>query len=312
MKLLSNYTLGDLTLKNRVVLAPMTRSRTNQPDDTPSDMMVTYYGQRATAGLIITEATQISQQGKGYDLTPGIYTDGQIQHWKKVTDEVHAKGGKIYSQLWHVGRVSHPLIQKDGQLPVAPSAIKPVDTQVYIIKDGQAQMIDCEMPKALEIDEILDVINDFRQAAKNAMEAGFDGVEIHGANGYLIDQFLRTNSNKRTDQYGGSVENRTRILEEIVQAVCDEIGKEKVGIRLAPYVAFKDMDCLEIVDTILYAAKKLQDIGIGYIHLSEADFSDALDIPEDFRVQLRNNYKGTIVVAGSYTKEKAEKILNAG
>ncbi len=308
-KLFTSYKLGNDELNNRVALAPMTRSRTKQPGDIPSTSMVKYYGQRATAGLIISEATQISQQGKGYDLTSGIYTDEQIDGWKKVTAEIHNKGGKVYCQLWHVGRVSHPLIQKDEQLPVAPSAIKPEGTQVYVIKDNQAQMIDCVTPRELKSSEIKDIVNDFATAAKNAIKAGFDGVEIHGANGYLIDQFLRTNSNHRTDEYGGNIENRVRILQEVTQAVCDEIGKENVGIRLAPYIAFKDMQCPEIIDTILYASKKLEQIGTGYIHLSEADFSDALDIPESFRKALRENYKGTIIVAGSYTKEKAEKIL---
>lgn len=306
------HQVGSLTLPNRMVMAPMTRSRTTQPGDIPNEMMAKYYAQRASAGLIISEATQISQQGKGYSYTPGIYTDEQISGWKKVTDAVHAAGGRMFLQLWHVGRMSHESFHADGK-PVAPSALAP-DAQVWVVdkKTGQGAMVDCPVPRALTKDEIQDVIADFRQGAANAIKAGFDGVEIHGANGYLIDQFLRRSSNKRDDEYGGSLENRVRFLEEVVKAVSDEVGAERTGIRLAPFIMQRGMDDPEAIDAILYAAKKLDDMGIAYIHLSEADWDDAPVIPEDFRHKLREAYKGTIIVAGQYTKERGTEIVQKG
>lgn len=310
--LFSSLQLGESQLPNRIVMAPMTRARTTQPGNIPNQMMAEYYAQRAAAGLIVSEATQISPQGQGYSFTPGIHTQEQIAGWKLVTDAVHAKGGRIFVQLWHVGRVSHTVFH-NGAAPVAPSAIQPRDTQVWIVDDdGVGSMVDTSMPRALTVEEIGDIVEDFRQAAANAMEADFDGIEFHGGNGYLIDQFLRTVSNHRTDRYGGSVDNRVRFLREVVTAVIKEIGAERVGVRLAPYITIKDMADPEIVDTILYAAGEMEKLKVAYIHLSEADWDDAPTIPEDFRHQLRAAYSGRIIVAGRYDKERGGKILTDG
>ena len=301
--------LGKLTIPNRIFLAPMTRSRTAQPGDIPTDLMAEYYAQRATAGLIITEATQISKQGKGYSFTPGMYSDEQVQGWKKVTQKVHEAEGYIFSQLWHVGRMSHPSFHEDG-LTVAPSPLSP-DAQVWVVgSDGVGRMLDCPVPRELSHAEIKDIINDYRHAAKNAIEAGFDGIEIHGGNGYLIDQFLRRSSNKRTDEYGGAIENRIRFVVEIIQAVSDEIGAEKVGVRLAPFITQRGMNDSEAVDAILLAAKQFNDIGIAYVHLSEADWDDAPVVSSSFRHELRQIFSGAIIVAGNYTAESGAKIID--
>ncbi|WP_076414418.1 alkene reductase [Shewanella sp. UCD-KL12] len=313
MSLFTPYKKSHLSLSNRMVMAPMTRSRTTQPGNTPNEMMAEYYAQRASTGLIITEATQISDDSQGYSFTPGVYTPEQVAGWKKVTSAVHQAGGTIFNQLWHVGRVSHPVFQQ-GQAPMAPSPIKPTDTQVWVVDERypEGRMIDCPTPRAMNQEDIDRVINDFAQGAKNAIDAGFDGVEIHGGNGYLIDQFLRTNSNHRADEYGGTPEKRIRFLIEIVKAVSAEIGAEKVGVRLAPFVTFKDMACPEIVETILLAAKQLGEMNIGYVHLSEADWDDAPQIPESFRVELREVFSGTIIVAGRYDVQRADAILAQG
>jgi len=302
-----------LMLNNRMVMAPMTRSRTTQPGNIPNEMMATYYAQRASAGLIITEATQISDDSQGYSFTPGVYTPEQVSGWQKVTAAVHQQGGTIFNQLWHVGRVSHPMFQR-GEAPIAPSAIKPTETQVWVVDEEhpEGSMVDCPTPRMMNQADIDRVVSDFALAAKNAIDAGFDGVEIHGGNGYLIDQFLRTNSNHRDDAYGGSTPKRIRFLLEVVSAVSTVIGADKVGVRLAPFVTFKDMACPEIVDTILLAAKELGKQGIGYIHLSEADWDDAPQIPQLFRVELREVFKGTIIVAGRYDVERASEIIDRG
>ncbi|GAM77681.1 2,4-dienoyl-CoA reductase [Vibrio ishigakensis] len=311
-KLFEKVKLESLELNNRVVMAPMTRARTTQPGNIPNQMMADYYKQRASAGLIITEATQISDDSQGYSFTPGVYTDAQVEGWKAVTSEAKAQGAAIFCQLWHVGRVSHPIFQK-GELPMAPSALAPVETQVWISdEEGNGNMVDCVQPREMTQDDIKRVIQDFAYAAKRAVEAGFNGIEIHGGNGYLIDQFLRTNSNHRTDNYGGSRENRIRFLLEVVDAVIAEIGADKVGVRLAPFITFKDMNCPDIVPTILESAKQLQERSIAYIHLSEADWDDAPSIPQDFRTQLRDIFTNTIIVAGRYDVERAEEIISEG
>ena len=313
MSLFTPYLKPQLPLSNRMVMAPMTRSRTTQPGNIPNEMVATYYARRASAGLIITEATQISDDSQGYSFTPGVYTPEQITGWRKVTSAVHQAGGKIFNQLWHVGRVSHPVFQA-GFAPIAPSAIKPIQTQVWVVDEAypEGQMVDCPTPREMEQVDIDRVVNDFAQAAKKSIEAGFDGVEIHGGNGYLIDQFLRTNSNHRSDAYGGSPLKRTQFLLDVVTAISTEIGVNKVGVRLAPFVTFKDMACPEIVDTILLAAKYLGQQGIAYIHLSEADWDDAPQIPEDFRIKLRQVFSGTIIVAGRYDVERASAVIDKG
>lgn len=301
-----------LALQNRIVMAPMTRARTSQPGNIPNQMMATYYKQRATAGLIISEATQISDDSQGYSFTPGVYTNEQVTGWKAVTKAVKQQGAAMFCQLWHVGRVSHPVFQ-NGEQPIAPSACKPVETKVWIADEqGNGNMVDCVEPRAMTQSDINRVVSDFANAAKCAIEAGFDGVEIHGGNGYLIDQFLRTNSNHRNDNYGGIRENRIRFLLEIVDAVSEVIGADKIGVRLAPFITFKDMNCPDIVPTILEATKQLQSRDIAYLHLSEADWDDAPIIPESFRIELRELFTNTIIVAGSYNQELAKKILQKG
>jgi len=293
------------TLAHRIVMAPMTRARSTQPGDVPNALNALYYAQRASAALIVTEATQISPQGKGYSFTPGIYSPEQVAGWRLATDAVHAAGGRIFAQLWHVGRMSHPDFH-DGQLPVAPSAV-PFDGQIWKVDPvtGVGAMVASPTPRALGRDEIAGVVADFRRAARNAMEAGFDGVEIHGANGYLIDQFLRTTSNLRTDEYGGSRENRLRFLKEVVNAVADEIGADRTAIRLAPFLTARGMDCPDILPTILEATKFLQARGIAYLHLVEADWDDAPQFTEEFRQAIRARFTRPIIVAGKYDEARA-------
>lgn len=303
--------LGAMTLPSRIVMAPMTRSRSTQPGDVPNAMMAEYYAQRANAGLIVSEATQISQQGQGYSFTPGIYSEAQVLGWRKVTDAVHTAGGRMALQLWHVGRMSHESFHADGK-PVAPSALSP-QAQVWVVgDDGVGRMVDCPVPREMTLQDIRDVVEDFRRGAANAMRAGFDAVEIHGANGYLIDQFLRTTSNHRRDAYGGSMAARVRFAEEVARAVASQVGASRTGIRLSPFITQRNMSCPEIIPTILELAKRLNEIGMAYIHLSEADWEDAPQIPEDFRYALRRAYKGRVIVAGKYDQARAERTLSAG
>jgi N-ethylmaleimide reductase len=309
--LFAPLSLGSLELPHRVAMAPMTRSRSTQPGNVPNQMMATYYAQRAGAGLIISEATQITPQGQGYSFTPGIHSEAQVQGWKLVTDAVHAKGGRMFLQLWHVGRMSHAVFH-GGQPPVAPSALAP-DAQVWVVgDDGVGRMVDCPVPRALAVDEIAAIVQDFRTAAANAMRAGFDGVEIHGANGYLIDQFLRTTSNQRTDAYGGSRDNRVRFLLEVAQAVAEEVGAQRVGVRLAPFITARNMACPDIIPTIVHAARALSALGLAYLHLSEADWDDAPQVPEGFRKDLRAAFAGRVIVAGGYDLARAQSIVQSG
>jgi N-ethylmaleimide reductase len=302
--------VGAIDLPHRLAMAPMTRDR-SQADGVPTDLNREYYTQRASMALIITEGTQPSPDGQGYLLTPGIYTTDHIDGWRAVTDAVHAAGGRIVLQLWHVGRKSHGVFHADG-LPVAPSAIAP-GSQVWVAgDDGTGRMLDCPTPRALRIEEIPGIVEDYRRATARALEAGFDGVEIHGANGYLIDQFLRTTSNHRDDAYGSDVAGRLRFLEEVTRAVASEAGAERVGLRLAPFVAGPGMDCPEIVPTILEAARRLAPLGLAYLHLSEADWDLAPEVPADFRHALRAAWPTAIVVAGRYTRERGEALLDAG
>lgn len=305
-------TLGALSLPSRIAMSPMTRARSTQPGDVPNEMMAGYYAQRATAGVIITEATQISRQGQGYSFTPGIHSDAQVAGWRLVTDAVHQAGGRIVLQLWHVGRMSHPSFHPDG-LPVAPSAIAP-EAKVWIVNpgSGQGEMVDCPVPRALETAEIAGIVDDFRKAAANARQAGFDGVEIHGANGYLVDQFLRRSANHRTDQYGGGQKNRIRFLVEVAEAVASEMGAERTGIRLSPFITQRGMADDEIVPTVLKAARELDRIGLAYIHLAEADWDDAPLTPESFRHDLRDAFSGRVIVAGKYTRQRAETMIESG
>jgi len=296
-----------LQAKNRVAMAPMTRSRTTQPGDVPNQMMATYYRQRANAGLIVTEGAPISAVGRGYSMTPGIYTQAHIDGWKKVTQAIHEEGGKVLIQLWHVGRRSHSTIS--GEQPLAPSAIKVPDQVFGPLPEGGFGMIETEQPKAMTQDDINNTIADFVQAAKNAVEAGFDGIEIHAAHGYLLDTFMRIESNQRSDQYGGSQENRMRFLLETLQAVSAAIGSNKVAVRLSPHVieGFADEDP-EIVELTLKALKKMAEMNLAYVHFSE-NISRYVEAPESFRQQVREVYPNPIMIAGKQTKQSAQQLL---
>ncbi|MGY3302763.1 N-ethylmaleimide reductase [Pseudomonas sp. PvR086] len=298
--LLSPAQIGSLPLKNHMVMAPLTRSRAGE-GDAPTPTVVEYYRQRAGAGLIITEGSQVSAQGKGYMRTPGIFTSEQIAGWRQVTDAVHAEGGRIFLQLWHVGRLSHPLVQINSALPVAPSAIK-ADGEIYTPEGLKSY----ELPRALDLDEVPDVIADFRQGAENAKRAGFDGVEIHGANGYLIDQFLRDGTNTRTDTYGGSVENRARFLKEVVESVIEVFGASRVGVRLSPIFNYFSMSDSDPQATFNYAAKMLSRYGLAYLHVVELGAG-----PFDFR-ELKRRFGGTYIANGGYDAERAGTALNLG
>lgn len=307
-------TVGSMSVNNRVVMAPMTRSRSTQPGDIPNDLMAQYYAQRASAGLIITEGTPISAVARGYSLTPGIYTPEQVAGWAKITAAVHKKGGKIAAQLWHVGRRSHTSIA--GETPLSASAVKDPDKVFGPLaaenKGADFGMIETDMPRAMSQADINTTINDFVQAAKNAMQAGFDAVEIHGAHGYLLDQFLRANINQRDDEYGGSPENRIRFVVEVVNAVADAIGADKVGIRLSPHVvegaAASDS---EMRQTSLRLIQALNETGIAFIHLSE-NIANAQPVEDDFRMAVREMFKGKIIVAGKLTQERAQALLDSG
>lgn len=259
-------TVGDIALSNRVVMAPLTRNRA--PGAVPTPLMATYYRQRASAGLLITEATAISQQGQGYADVPGLYAPEQIEGWKPVTAAVHEAGGKIVTQLWHVGRVSHTSLQPNGGAPVAPSAIA-AKTKTVLLQDGVPTFVETSTPRALETSELPGIVDDYRRAAKAAIEAGFDGVEIHAANGYLIDQFLKTGSNQRTDAYGGSIENRARLLVEVVQAITEAIGGGRTGIRLSPVTPANDVVDADPQPLFDYVVRQLARFGLAYVHIIE-------------------------------------------
>ena len=303
--LMTPVKIGSYHLPYRVVMAPLTRMRA--PDNIPTDLMATYYVQRASAGLIISEATQISTLGAGYPATPGIYNDLQVAAWKKITDTVHAANGHIFLQLWHVGRISHPDFH-DGALPVAPSAIKPEGNAVT--PTGMKPFV---TPRALEMDEIQGIVEQYRQAAKNALAAGFDGVEIHSANGYLLDQFLRDGTNKRTDSYGGSLENRARFLLEVTEAVTAVCGAERVGIRLSPSGTFNDMTDSDPKTMFVYLLEQLNRFGLAYLHIIDALESDIRHGAHviDLAV-LRKAYSGILIVCGGYDQARAEQVLADG
>jgi N-ethylmaleimide reductase len=311
--LLSPVQAGSVELSNRAIMAPLTRSRAGRPGDVPVEMNVEYYAQRAGAGLIISEGTQISQQGQGYAWTPGIYTDEQEAGWKKVTEAVHAKGGRIAAQLWHVGRLSHPLLQDDGAAPVAPSALVAATSKCFVVQpDGTAGNVAAVEPRALGTDEIAGVIAQYRHAAGRARRAGFDFVEIHAANGYLPHQFLSTNTNQRTDQYGGSVENRARFTLEAVDAAIVEMGAEGVGVRLSPHFLGHDMADQEADATTLYVAKELTKRGVAFLHIAEPDWVGGPELTDEFRRQIRAAFNGLLVFTGGYTAAEGDALIANG
>ncbi|WP_176598681.1 alkene reductase [Sphingobium sp. 15-1] len=300
------YDLGDLTLANRIVMAPLTRNRAGA-GLVPSDFAAEYYAQRASAGLIITEATQVSKQAQGYQETPGIYTPEQIAGWRKVTDAVHAKGGRIFVQLWHVGRVSHVDLH-GGQSPVAPSAIR-AEAKTFV-NNG---FVDVSEPRALELDEIPVIVEDFRRASASAIAAGFDGVEIHGANGYLLDQFLRETANVRTDAYGGSIENRARLLLEVTAAVANEIGAQRTGVRLSPVSpASGIVPAGDEQPQFNHVVEAFDGLGIAYIHIVEGATGGPRDAaPFDFDA-LRQRFRNSYIANNGYDLELARSRLAAG
>ncbi len=304
--LFSPATLGSISLKNRIVMAPLTRNRAGE-GGVPQEMNVTYYEQRASAGLIVTEATPISPMGHGYPALPGIYTDAQVSGWKKITDAVHAKGGKIVIQLWHVGRISHPSLLPNNVLPVAPSAIKPAG-KAFTYQG----LVDYVEPRALAVDELPGIVQDYVHATKCAIAAGFDGVEIHAANGYLLDQFLRDGSNQRTDQYGGSHENRARLLLEVTQAVVGVIGADKVGVRLSPVNPFNDMKDSHPQAIFNYVANALNQFGLAYLHAVEGGIHGGGEAdPFDFAA-FRKLFKGAYMANLSYDKARGNAAIASG
>jgi N-ethylmaleimide reductase len=304
-KLFEPYKLGPITLTNRTVMAPLTRNRA-VANLVPNPLAVDYYGQRASAGLLVTEASQVSQQGQGYQDTPGIYSKEQIAGWRQVTDAVHARGGHIFIQLWHVGRISHVSLQPNGGAPVAPSAIR-AKGKTFV----GGTFADVSEPRALELDEIPGVIDSFKRAAANAREAGFDGVEIHGANGYLLDQFARDSSNKRTDRYGGSIENRARLMLEVANAVAGEIGADRTGIRISPVTPANDVSDNNPQPLFDHIVDGLNAEKLVYIHVIEGATGGPRDnLPFDY-ASLRKRFSGTYVANNNYDLALANKVLAA-
>ncbi|MHA7056167.1 alkene reductase [Aquimarina sp. M1] len=311
MKLLETYRMGDLELPNRVIMAPMTRNRAANNENAATELHAEYYAQRATAGLVITEGSQISKRAVGYVHTAGIHSQEQVAGWKKVTKQVHDAGGKIFIQLWHVGRISHPDFH-NGDLPLAPSSINP-NAQAYTA-DG---FKDTVTPKSMTLEEIKETVNDFRLAAKNAVEAGFDGIEIHSSNGYLIHQFFNRTSNTREDQYGGSKENRARFFFEILDAVKQVIPENRIGARFNPslhgiFGMTMDKETIPTFDYIIERISKEYDL--AYIHLSEP-FNDVSDISyaeQHIAKRYRPKYKGTLIINSGFDRDKAEKVLQDG
>lgn len=296
------YQLGSLNLSNRIVMAPMTRSRAL--NNIPNELMAEYYAQRATAGLIITEGTSPSPNGLGYARIPGIFSEDQLKGWQKVTSAVHQKGGKIIIQLMHTGRVGHPLnLPKDATL-AAPSAVKLETTSMWVDGEGLKEI---PAPKEMSRKEIQLVINEYIHAAEKAINAGFDGIELHGANGYLIKQFLNPHTNRRTDEYGGSIENRSRFLLEVTEGVLNVIGKEKVGVRISPFGEFNETpQYREAEATYQYIGKKLNDLRIGYLHITDPLIKGQ---PNDLVLSLRKIFKNTLILSGGYTAVTAEYVI---
>jgi N-ethylmaleimide reductase len=305
--LFSSFRLGDLELANRMVMAPMTRGRAVE-GNVPNPLAATYYAQRASAGLIITEASQVSPQGVGYIRTPGIHSAEQVAGWKPITDAVHRAGGRIFAQLWHVGRVSHPDFH-DGALPVAPSAL-PVDGEAFTTR-GKVKIV---VPRALETDEISGLVAQFRKGAENAKAAGFDGVEIHGANGYLLDQFLRDGSNHRTDAYGGSLRKRARFPLEVAEAVASVWGAQRVGYRIAPYFSMFSMSDSNPIETFSYLTERLSQLGFGYLHVLEAIGGPMAAPAGTVRATpiLREKFSGALIANGAYDLDTGNAVIARG
>jgi N-ethylmaleimide reductase len=298
--------IGAIDCANRMVMAPLTRSRAGE-GLVPSPMATEYYGQRASAGLIVTEATQVNRLAQGYIATPGIYTDAQVEGWRRVTDEVHRRGGRIVVQLWHVGRISHVSLLPPGEVPVAPSAIR-AETKTFT-PEGY---VDVSAPRALALDEIPGIVRDFAQAARNAIDAGFDGIEIHAANGYLIDQFMRDGSNHRDDAYGGSIENRTRFLHEVAEACVAAIGGDRVGARIAPVTPSNDARDSDPQPLFERAVERLDALGLAYVHVIEGATGGPRDAQPFDYAALRAKFRRTWIVNNGYDREMAEAAVREG
>jgi N-ethylmaleimide reductase len=309
--------VGDLHLRNRIVMAPLTRNRA--PEAIPTSLMAEYYAQRATAGLIISEATAITHEGQGYADVPGLYSTEQLDGWKRVTQAVHDKGGRIYCQLWHVGRVSHVDLQPDHRPPVAPSALT-AKTKTFLIKpDGSGSFVPTSEPRELDAEEIPRIVRDFRHAARNAISAGFDGVEVHGANGYLLDQFLKTGANQRKDDYGGSIENRARLLLEVMREVVEAVGRGRVGLRLSPVTPANDIEDADPQPLFDYVVRQLAPLGIAYLHLIEGATGGPREVdgrPFDYDAMLHawraGGAKGAWMVNNGYDRALADAALAKG
>ncbi|MGZ5033836.1 MAG: alkene reductase [Usitatibacter sp.] len=314
MKLLEPIQVGRYRLKNRMVMAPLTRSRARQPGNVPSALNACYYAQRATAGLIVSEATQISMQGQGYAWTPGIHSKEQVEGWKLVSGAVHQAGGLIFMQLWHVGRISHPALQPDNMLPVAPSALKPAGEAFIEGEDGQGMLVPFETPRAIDLIEMPYMVRQYLRASRNAMLAGMDGVEVHAANGYLLQQFIDSKTNKRIDAYGGSIENRARFVFQAIEAAIEVWGADRVGVRLSPLGTFNDSgdDTPEL--TYGYIVEKLNEYGLAYLHVINPMSASPEPDPraESIMGLVRKKYRGTLVVAGGFDVETAEAWLRQG
>lgn len=307
--LFAPFDLGRIRLCNRVVMAPLTRNRATPGQDAPHALNAEYYGQRASAGLIIAEATQISPYGKGYAFTPGIYSPEQIAGWRSVTDAVHAKGGVIYLQLWHVGRFSHPALQPGQILPVAPSVIAPENSRTFI---ENGEFVEVGTPRALELNEIPGLVDDYAAAARKAIAAGFDGVEVHAANGYLLHQFMADGSNHRTDRYGGSVENRIRLTLEVTQAVSAAAGADRTGIRISPVSPASGVFESDPASVFFPLVRELSRFGLAYVHVVEGHTQGPREFHGlDFEA-LRKTFDGAWMVNNGYTREMAIEALRAG
>jgi N-ethylmaleimide reductase len=312
------YKLGPILLPQRIVMAPLTRSRSRQPGNVPTALNACYYAQRASATLIISEATQVSMQGQGYAWTPGIHSCEQVEGWRQVTDAVHDANGRIFLQLWHVGRISHPSLQPDHMLPVAPSAVTPAGNAFIENERGEGELAPFVRPRALEIEEMPYIVQQYARGARNAMAANFDGVEVHGANGYLIDQFINSSTNRRTDAYGGSAEHRARLLMEVVEAVSEIWGPDRVGVRLSPLGELNDIGDDDPETTFGTIAQALNDFRFAYLHIVNPAIA-ALEKgeppgPREQRMLalIREKYRGTLIVAGGFDRDTAETWLEQG
>ncbi|TDR73593.1 N-ethylmaleimide reductase [Paludibacterium purpuratum] len=311
-KLFTPLRVGAVTLKNRVVMAPLTRLRNTEPGDTPTALAVDYYRQRASGGLLIAEGTHISPTAKGYAGAPGIYSEDQVRAWQPVTAAVHQDGGLIALQLWHTGRISHRSLQPDNDAPLAPSALRAESNTNIRTADGGLERVPCDEPRAMELSEIEDMLEDYRRATDNARRAGFDLVEIHAAHGYLLQQFLSPQANQRTDAYGGSIENRARLVLEVVDAVVGEWSADRVGIRISPLGIFNGLSDVGQEEMAHYLVKELARRKLAFLHISEPDWAGGPALTEVFRQAVRAEYPGVIIAAGGYDGAKAEAVIAKG